>query len=155
MDTFDYILLYVVAGLCILILNKLGSLETRVFRLHQLLERDRQASPQPTEDPRPEQPQSPTASAAACTAESPALNREAEKTASLAESPQPSPELLPAPESSPGPEFSHAPERQQGGAAGEAQPGAHPLVEPVVVDGVFDEEADADNQHEDADGGEK
>ena len=112
MDTFDYILLYVVAGLCILILNKLGSLETRVSRLHLLIERDRQASPQPTEDPRPEQPQSPTASAEACTAESPVLNREAEKTAALAESPQPSPELLPAPESSPGPEFSHAPERK-------------------------------------------
>lgn len=112
MDTFGYILLCAVAGLCILILNKLGSLETRVSRLHLLIERDRQASPQPTEDPRPEEPQSPTASAEACTAENPALNREAEKTAALAESPQPSPELLPAPESSPGPEFSHAPERK-------------------------------------------
>ena len=88
-----------------------GLLETRVFRLHQLLERDRQASPQPTEDP-VRNPQSPTASAEACTAESLALNRETEKTAALAESPQPSPELLPAPESSPGPEFSHAPERK-------------------------------------------
>ncbi len=40
-------------------------------------------------------------------------------------------------------------------AAEEAHDRAHGLVEPVVVDGVLDEEAHAEDQHADADGGEK